>query len=119
MGDNDRNVPQGGAPEPHPNRGAREDRIAFGVIIGLICIIGFCLIWGLAALLDLLGIAAEATDAGIGIRDAFLISTPISFSVIILFALVAGDGLVGEMGAMLIGFLVLLLFFTGSIAILL
>lgn len=119
MGDDHHDVPRGGAPEPQPNRGAREDRIAFGVLLGLICLIGFGLIWGLTGLLDLLGIAAEAAGAGIGLRDAFLISIPISFSVIILFALVAGDGLIGELGAMLIGFFVMLLFFTGSIAILL
>ena len=52
-------------------------------------------------------------------RDAFLTALPLSFAVIILFALVAGDGLVGELGAMLLGFFVMLIFFTGSIALVL
>lgn len=97
----------------------REDKMAFGVILGLICLIGLGLIWALSGALGLFGVAVGATQAGIGLRDAFLISVPISFAVIILFALVAGDGVVGELGMMLIGFFVMLIFFTGAIAVIL
>jgi hypothetical protein len=98
---------------------AREDRIAFAVILGLICLIFLGVIWALSAILGPMGGAVGAVQAGIGLRDAFLIALPVSFAVIILFALVAGDGLVGELGGMLVGFFVMLLFFTGTIAIIL
>ncbi len=114
--------PPGSAPDPTP-RGPggmpREDRIAFGLILGLICLIGLGLIWGLSALLGLLGVAIGAAQTGVGLRDAFLVSVPIAFLVILLFALVAGDGLIGELGVMITGFFVMLLFFTGAVAILL
>ena len=109
--------------DPAPNRRPaglpREDRIAFGFLLAVICLIGLGLIWGLSALLGLLGLAVWATEVGVGLRDAFLVSVPISFGVILLFALVAGDGLIGELGVMITGFFVMLLFFTGAIAIIL
>jgi hypothetical protein len=110
--------PPGSDPEPAPKRNgmAREDRIAFGVILGLICLIFLGVIWALSTILGPMGGAVGAVQAGIGLRDAFMIALPVSFAVIILFALVAGDGLVGELGPMLIGFFVMLLFFTGTIA---
>jgi len=113
--------PPGSDPEPTPKSPGmpREDKIAFGVILAVVCLIGLGLIWALSGALGLFGVAIGATQAGIGLRDAFLVSVPISFAVIILFALVAGDGIVGELGAMLIGFFVMLIFFTGAIAILL
>lgn len=96
-----------------------EDRIAFGVILLVICLISLGVIWALSAILGPMGGAVGAMQAGLGLRDAFLIALPVSFAVIILFALVAGDGLVGELGAMLIGFFVMLIFFTGVIAVIL
>jgi hypothetical protein len=89
------------------------------MILAAVCLVGLGLIWAVSAAFGLLGIAIGAAETGVGVRDAFLVSVPISFAVILLFALVAGDGLVGELGVMLIGFFVMLLFFTGSIAILL
>lgn len=113
--------PPGSDPDPKPKSPGmpREDRVAFGIILGLICLVGLGLIAAFSGALNLLGVAIGATQAGIGLRDAFLVSVPVSFAVIILFALVAGDGLVGELGAMLIGFFVMLIFFTGAIAIIL
>lgn len=115
------NPPPGTDQEPNrrPSRMPREDRIALGLILAAICLIGLGLIWGLSALLGLLGVVIGATEAGVGLRDAFLVSVPIAFGVILLFALVAGDGLIGELGVMITGFFVMLLFFTGAIAIIL
>jgi len=96
-----------------------EDRIAFGLILLVICLIFLGVIWALSTILGPMGGAIGAVQAGVGLRDAFLIALPVSFAVIILFALVAGDGLVGELGGMLVGFFVMLLFFTGTIAIIL
>ena len=113
--------PPGSDPEPKPKpRGMpREDKVAFGLILAAVCLVGLGLIWGLGGLLDLLGVPIGAAETGVGLRDAFLVSVPIAFAVIILFTLVAGDGLVGELGVMITGFFVMLLFFTGAIAILL
>lgn len=110
-------------PDPEPNRRPagmpREDRVAFGLILAALCLIGLGLIWGLSALLGLFGVVIGATEAGVGLRDAFLVAVPVAFGVILLFALIAGDGLIGELGVMITGFFVMLLFFTGAIAILL
>lgn len=113
--------PPGSVPDPirPPARMAREDRVAFGLILAAICLIGLGLIWVISALLGLFGFAIGAAETGVGLRDAFLVSVPIAFGVILLFALVAGDGLIGELGVMITGFFVMLLFFTGSITILL
>jgi hypothetical protein len=89
------------------------------VILGLICLIFLGVTWVLSTMLGPMGGAVGAIQAGVGLRDAFLTALPLSFAVIILFALVAGDGLVGELGAMLLGFFVMLIFFTGSIALVL
>jgi hypothetical protein len=115
----DNTPPPGSDPEPAPvkNGMPKEDRIAFGVMLVIICLIGLSVIWALSTILGPLGGAIDAAGAGVGLRDAFLVALPVSFAVIILFALVAGDGLVGELGAMLVGFFVMLLFFTSAIAI--
>lgn len=115
------NPPPGPDPEPNrrPARMPREDRVALWLILAAICLIGLGLIWGLSALLGLLGVVIGATESGVGLRDAFLVSVPIAFGVILLFTLVAGDGLIGELGVMITGFFVMLLFFTGAILILL
>lgn len=117
----DNTPPPGSDPDPKlkPPGMPREDKIAFGLILAAVCLAGLVLIRAFGGLLDVLGIVIGATEAGVGVRDAFLASIPISFVVIILFTLVAGDGLVGELGVMLIGFFVMLLFFTGAIAIVL
>ena len=113
--------PPGSDPDPTPKPPGmpREDKIAFGAILATVCLAGLGLIWLFAGAMDLIGVAFGAAETGIGVRDAFLVSVPISFGVIILFTLVAGDGLVGELGVMLVGFFVMLLFFTGAIAIVL
>ena len=98
----------------------REDKIAFGFFLGLLCLVGlgiiFLIKWLGAALF---GAFAAGTD-GLGYRDAFLISLGLSFGVIVVFALVAGgEELLGELPFVLIGFFSLLIFFTLSLALVL
>jgi hypothetical protein len=61
----------------------------------------------------------DAVDAGIGFRNAFFVSFGLSFFFMIIFSLFAGDGFVGELGIMLGGYFVMLVFFTVSIAVIL
>lgn len=113
--------PPGSDPDPRPKPPGmpREDKLAFGATLAVVCLIGLCLIWVASWVLGLLGVAIGAAETGVGVREAFIVSVPISFAVILLFALVAGDGLVGELGVMLVGFFVMLIFFTGAISIIL
>jgi hypothetical protein len=105
-------------PTPKPSGMPREDKIALGVVLAAVCIVVLGLIWAVSATFGLFGVAISAAETGFGFRDAFLVSVPISLAVILLFALVAGDGLVGELGVMLIGFFVILIFSAGAIAML-
>lgn len=117
--------PPGSDPGPEesgaPSKGRipKEDRIAFVLILLVICVVGLGLVWSAGWAMSLLGVAVGATESGVGLRDAFVVSVPVSFVAIMLFALVAGDGALGELGLMLIGFFVMLVFFTGAIAIIL
>lgn len=112
--------PPGSDPDPRPKpRGMpREDKIAFGILLVAVCVVLLGLIWAVSAAFGLFGVAIGAAETGLGVRDAFLISIPVALAVILLLALVAGDGIVGELGVMLIGFFVLLIFSTGAIALL-
>ena len=58
-------------------------------------------------------------QGGVGWRTAFFSSLPLSFFFILIFALVAGDGLIGELGIMITSFFIMLAFFTVSIALIL
>jgi hypothetical protein len=58
----------------------------------------------------------DVIDDGIGLRGAFMIGVVLSFITIILFAIVAGEGVVGELPTMIIGVFIMILFFTFSIA---
>ena len=97
----------------------RKNKIAFGILLVAVCVVLLGLIWAVSAALGLFGVAIGAAEAGFGLRDALLVSIPIALAVILLLALVAGDGLAGELGVMLIGFFVLLIFSTVAIAFLL
>lgn len=113
----DDQVPSGRESPGPSGRGA--DRIAFGLILAVICLVGLGAVLLVESLFDLIGVALGAAQDGVGFRAAFLVSVPIGFGVILIFALIAGDGLVGELGMMLVGFLVLVFFFTGAIALVL
>jgi hypothetical protein len=94
----------------------REDKIAFSVILVIVCGILFGLMWGV----HLVGSSVfgwfDAADAGVGFKSSLIAAVVISTIFIIFFSIVAGDGLVGELPTVVIGFFLLTAFFTFSIA---
>lgn len=97
----------------------RADKIALGVVAGLAAAVtlGVLLLarWLLAGVFGII----DLETGGVGWRDGFIAAIVLSFCVIIVFALMAGDGLLGELPLVLGGFFVLIAFFTVSIALVL
>ncbi len=98
---------------------AREDKIVLTAIIAVLSLLFIGGLMMIQALLAFFGYATEGMSDGIGLRSAFLVSLAISFVFMIVFASFAGDGVVGELGLMLIGYFIMLIFFTVSIAVIL
>jgi hypothetical protein len=102
-----------------PRRMPIEDKVAFGAIL---FVIGGLIIGALMLIRYFLGtmvVVADGMSQGVGLRTAFLWAIGLSVTFMVLFALVAGDGVIGELTVMLVGFFVMLIFFTFSIAIIL
>jgi len=97
----------------------RDDKIALGFIGGITVVIAIgvlvALRWLLASVLGII----ELDTGGVGWREAFQAAVVISFLFVLVFALVAGDGVVGEFSFMIVAFFLMVAFFTGSIAIIL
>lgn len=97
----------------------KDDKIAITVLAVLIggATIACLLVvrWLFVGVLGLI----ELDSGGIGWRSAFFSSIVLSFLFLVVFALVAGDGVVGELPVMLVFFFVMVAFFTLSIAIIL
>ena len=100
-------------------RMAREDKIVLSVIIAVLSLLFIGGLLLIQAGLALFGYATEGMSDGIGMRSAFLISLAISFIFMIVFAFIAGDGVMGELGLMLVGYFIMVIFFTVSIAVIL
>lgn len=81
--------------------------VAIGALVGLRWV--FSGVFGLAV----------GASAGVGFRDAFIAAIVVSVLLMIVFAVVAGDGALGELTTMVIGFFVMVAFFTVSIALIL
>ena len=94
----------------------REDKIAFSVLLVIVCGVLFGLMWGVHFLGSSLFGWFDAADAGVGFKSSLIVSVVISTTLIVLFAVVAGDGLLGELPTIVIGFFLLTGFFTFSIA---
>lgn len=95
----------------------KEDKIAFAVLSVLICGI----IFGALLLVKYLGSSLfgffDASSAeGLGFKEAFLYGTGVSVLLNVVFAMFAGDGLLGELPTMVISFFLFVVFFTISIA---
>jgi hypothetical protein len=100
---------------PERRRMPREDRVALMVIlavIGVVFAIVALLVKGVLA--TVLGAAAFA-EQGVGLQSALLWGVGTSFAITLVFAIVAGDGIVGELPAMLAGFLTMTVFFTATL----
>ena len=97
----------------------RDDKIALGFIAGIVVVVTLgvlvALRWLLAGMLGVI----DLDTGGIGWRDAFWSAIVISFLFVLVFALVAGDGVIGEFGFMIAAFFLMVTFFTVSIAIIL
>lgn len=97
----------------------KDDKIAFAFLLAIIFAVTagvlFSIRWFFAGVLGLL----DLETGGIGWRSAFISSIVLSFVFMVIFAIVAGDGVLGELGIMVVGFFVMVLFFTVSIAIIL
>lgn len=79
-------------------------------ILGLFLVV--ILLWGASLALPMFSIwIAETFSTGLGLKVSALISAGISISVILLFAAIAGDGLLGEIQFMTPGFFLFFLFF--------
>lgn len=117
----DKDIPEGDAPiqdirdRPMPV----EDKVAFALILGIIMTIGTFLIWFARRVFHAAGVVLGDAQTGLNLGDAFFPAMFIAFVVMVAFALVAGDGVVGELGLVVIGFFVMLVFFMFSIAIML
>jgi hypothetical protein len=96
---------------------AREDKIGLSIIAAILFVIIFFIMKVVKWLgTNILGIF-EAGSSGVTYTSAFLISFFLSVFLIIIFAVVSGGGdLLGELPFVLIGFFMLLVFFTFSIA---
>jgi hypothetical protein len=96
---------------------AREDKIALLVLGLIIAGVSLALMLGLQSVLGYFIDMNERWSEGIGLRTSFIVSLFISFFFVIVFALVAGEGVIGELGVMFVSFFSVLIFFTVSIAV--
>jgi hypothetical protein len=115
MSQEDKDKTPGDRPDIRKEGMHTEDKVLIGILV--VAALGLLLLarW---VVTSLFGVAVGAS-AGIGFRDAFIAALVISFLVITIFAVVAGDGALGELTAMIVGFFIMVIFFTLSIAIIL
>lgn len=96
---------------------AREDKIALiviGAVLGGLFVAAALAVRWVGA--TVFGIFVGA-GAGMGFGSAFIAALVIAFAFMIVFALVAGDGMIGELPTMLVGFFIMVAFFTATLAI--
>ena len=97
----------------------KDDKIALGVIaaVGAAITLGVLLAirWLFAGVLGIVNL----DDGGVGWQTAFVSAIVLSFLFVLIMAVVAGDGVIGEFGLMVIAFFLMMAFFTVSIAIVL
>jgi hypothetical protein len=79
-----------------------ESRTIATALIALVLILGFSMVLLLPALAD---IATTYLAPGLGLKESAIISFFITAVLMIIFAVASGDGLLGELQFLLIGFL--------------
>lgn len=97
----------------------REDKVALLVILLGSAAIIIGILYAIRALLQMFGVVLDTAADGVGFRSAFIAAVGLSFFFMLIFALFAGDGVIGELGVMLFGFFIMIAFFTVSIAFIL
>jgi len=103
------------------SRGDRRDsRVALRILLGFSGLVAlFVALLVLAAATTLPGLSdwvAVTFDSGIGLKNAAITSAVISLTVMVVFALAAGEGLIGEIQFMIPGFFLFFVFFWLMIA---
>ena len=97
----------------HDRRDRRDaTRIAIA-LVGLAVLVGIILLIAGPAVQGFIG---DSLAPGVGVKSAFIWGFGLTFAVFVVFALVSGDGVVGELPVMLGGFLVFWLIFSFSVA---
>ncbi len=98
----------------------RDSRFALRILLGFSAVVAFLVaLVVLAAATTLPGLSewvAVNFDSGIGLKNAAIAAGVISVTVMIVFALAAGDGLIGEIQFMIPGFFLFFVFFWLMIA---
>lgn len=97
-------------------RSRRDRREAIRIALGLLLLV---VVLGVTAILAgpmLQAIFYDALEPGLGTRTAFVWGFGLTFALFIVFAIVAGDGVIGELPIMLGGFLAFWAIFSLSIA---
>jgi hypothetical protein len=94
----------------------KEDKIAFTLILSVLCGLIFAVLWGIKLAGGLLFGWFESADVGVGLKDALIAGVVLSTILVVIFAVFAGDGVVGELTTMIVGFFIFTTFFTFSIA---
>lgn len=117
--DDDDGVPPGRAGDIRDEPMPKADKIFFSVVVAVfaVVVIGILLLvrWFLGGALGLL----DGAEGGVGWRSAFIAGVVLSFLTMVIFALVGGDGVLGELTIMIVGFFLMLAFFTVAIAVIL
>lgn len=102
------------------NSDLRDSRFALRILLGFSAIVAFLVaLLVLAAATTLPGISewvAVTFDDGIGLQNAAIVSAVISVIVLVVFALAAGEGVIGEIQFMIPGFFLFFVFFWLMIA---
>ena len=98
----------------------RDSRFALRILLGFSALVAFLVaLIVLAAATTLPGLSewvAVSFDSGIGLKNAAITAAVISVTVMIVFALAAGEGLIGEIQFMIPGFFLFFVFFWLMIA---
>lgn len=81
------------------------------LVLGAVVVMGLLVAFAVVELPSIAAVANESFAPGIGLRTAAIIAAIVSFVVLIAFALVSGDGIVGELPFVIAGFFVFFLFF--------
>jgi len=81
------------------------------LVLGAVIVLGLLAAFAVVELPRIAAFANESFAPGIGLRTAAIIAAVVSFVVLIAFAVVSGDGLVGELPFVIVGFFVFFLFF--------
>lgn len=98
----------------------RDSRFALRVLLGFSALVAFLVaLIVLAAATTLPGLSEWVSvtfDSGIGLKNAAIAAAVISVTVMIVFALAAGEGVIGEIQFMIPGFFLFFVFFWLMIA---